>query len=98
MGATAAENLVAAPEERKVHSTVPTFWSDQYDVKIKSAGFLAGADGFEIVDEDIEKPSLVAEGHSGGTLTGAIVFNKNRKIIEYQRQLAELHEKNGVAA
>ena len=97
MGAAAAENLIADPAERKPHVTVPTFWSDQYDVKIKSAGFLQAADAIKIVDEDPERPSLVAEGHQGDRLAGAIVFNKNRKIIDYQRELAELHEKSVAA-
>ena len=57
-------------------------------MKIKSAGFLQAADRIEVVEEDPERPSLVAEAHKGDLLTGAIVFNKNRKIIEYQRQLA----------
>ena len=41
------------------------------------------------MEEDPERPSLVAEAHKGDLLTGAIVFNKNRKIIEYQRRLAQ---------
>ena len=88
MGATAAKNLVAEPGAREPHVTVPTFWSDQYHVKIKSAGFLGAADRIEVIEEDTEKPSLVAEAHKGDLLTGAIVFNKNRRIIDYQRQLA----------
>jgi NADPH-dependent 2,4-dienoyl-CoA reductase/sulfur reductase-like enzyme len=88
MGAIAAKNLIAASGEREPHTSVPTFWSDQYDVKIKSAGFLQAADRIEVIEEDPEKPSLVAEAHKGDLLTGAIVFNKNRRIIDYQRQLA----------
>ena len=89
MGTVAAKNLIADPGERMPHIAVPTFWSDQYHVKIKSAGFLGAADRIEIVEEDTEKPSLVAEAHRGDLLTGAIVFNKNRRIIDYQRQLAQ---------
>jgi NADPH-dependent 2,4-dienoyl-CoA reductase/sulfur reductase-like enzyme len=89
MGTIAAKNLIAGPSEREAHFAVPTFWSDQYDVKIKSAGFLQAADRIEIVEEDPERPSLIAEAHKGDLLTGAIVFNKNRKIIDYQRLLAE---------
>jgi len=85
MGARAAANLIG---ERQPFAPVPTFWSDQYDVKIKSAGLLSAADRFEIVDEDPERPSLVAEARRGDLLVGAIVFNKNKAIIGYQRQLA----------
>lgn len=88
MAAVAAKNLIAAPEDRVPFATVPTFWSDQYDVKMKSAGLLAVADRFVVVEEDAEKPSLVVEALRGDELVGAIVFNKNKAIIGYQRRLA----------
>jgi 3-phenylpropionate/trans-cinnamate dioxygenase ferredoxin reductase subunit len=87
MGATAARNLLSAPASREVFVAVPTFWSDQYDVKIKSAGLLKLADEYKVVEEDPERPSLVVEAYREGELIGAIVFNKNRSIIQYQRQL-----------
>jgi 3-phenylpropionate/trans-cinnamate dioxygenase ferredoxin reductase subunit len=89
MGAVAAANLLADPDSREVFAAVPTFWSDQYDVKIKSAGLLGIADSYKIVEEDEEKPSLVAEAHKDGELVGAVVFNRNRQIIEYQRKLRD---------
>ncbi|WP_354698564.1 FAD/NAD(P)-binding oxidoreductase [Paraconexibacter sp. AEG42_29] len=88
MAATAATNLLADPGGRASFATVPTFWSDQYSVKMKSAGLLAVADRFEVVEEDTEKPSLVVEAFRGQELIGAIVFNKNKAIIGYQRALA----------
>jgi 3-phenylpropionate/trans-cinnamate dioxygenase ferredoxin reductase subunit len=89
MGATAATNLLKGPDEREVFAAVPTFWSDQYDVKIKSAGLLSIADQHRVVEEDPERPSLVVEAYSGDELIGAVVFNRNRTIIGYQRQLAD---------
>ncbi len=88
MAVTAAHNLLASPEARRRHDVVPTFWSDQYGVKIKSAGYIAGADAYEVVAEDEQRCSLVVEAFRSGRLVGAIVFNKNKTIIEYQRQLA----------
>jgi 3-phenylpropionate/trans-cinnamate dioxygenase ferredoxin reductase subunit len=89
MGATAAVNLLKSPDVREVFAAVPTFWSDQYDVKIKSAGLLSLADSYTVVDEDPERPSLVVEAHRQGELVGAVVFNRNRTIIDYQRRLAQ---------
>jgi 3-phenylpropionate/trans-cinnamate dioxygenase ferredoxin reductase subunit len=88
MADTAAANLLSDAESRLTYRAVPTFWSDQYDVKIKSAGLLAVADSFVVVDEDAERRALVVEAHRDGALVGAIVFNKNRTIIQYQRKLA----------
>ena len=89
MGAVAATNLLKGPDMREPFVAVPTFWSDQYDVKIKAAGLPGIADGWRVVEEDPERPSLVVEAVRGDELVGAVVFNRNRTIIGYQRQLAE---------
>jgi 3-phenylpropionate/trans-cinnamate dioxygenase ferredoxin reductase component len=87
MGAIAAANLLAAGDGPTSFAAVPTFWSDQYDVKIKSAGLLGGADSYEIVEDDPERRALVVEAYRDGRLVGAIAFNRNRTIIDYQRRL-----------
>jgi 3-phenylpropionate/trans-cinnamate dioxygenase ferredoxin reductase subunit len=88
MGAIAAANLVAGGDGCTSFAAVPTFWSDQYDVKIKSAGLLAAADSYEVIEDDPERPALVVEARREGELVGAIAFNRNRTIIDYQRRLA----------
>jgi 3-phenylpropionate/trans-cinnamate dioxygenase ferredoxin reductase component len=91
MGQVAAANLLHHADAPRSFASVPTFWSDQYDVKIKSAGLLSAADRYEIVEEDPEKHSLVMEAYRGDELVGAVAFNRNKSIIEYQRRLqAEL--------
>jgi NADPH-dependent 2,4-dienoyl-CoA reductase/sulfur reductase-like enzyme len=87
MGAIAAANLIADGDAPASFTAVPTFWSDQYDVKIKSAGLLGAADSYAVVEDDPERPALVVEAHREGRLVGAIAFNRNRTIIDYQRQL-----------
>jgi NADPH-dependent 2,4-dienoyl-CoA reductase/sulfur reductase-like enzyme len=90
MADLAARNLGTEPSLRATMAalaSVPTFWSDQYNVKIKSAGFLRAADRWTIVSEDPEKPSLLVEGHRGDELVGAVAFNMNRSIINYHRSL-----------
>ncbi len=91
MADLAARNLLLGVAERSPMASlasVPTFWSDQYDVKIKSAGFLRAADRWTIVSEDPERPSLLVEGHRGDELVGAVAFNMNRSIISYHRTLS----------
>lgn len=87
MGAAAATNLIARPGDRAPFVPVPTFWSDQYDVKIRSAGFVQHADSFTVVEDDPQARSLVVEAHSHGRLIGALTFNRVRQIVEYQREL-----------
>lgn len=87
---TAALNLVARDDgDRSRFLTVPTFWSDQYGVKIKSAGLLQAADEFDVVEEDAEKRRLVVEAKRDGELIGVVVFNKNKAFADYQRQLKD---------
>ena len=88
MGLTAARNLLAAPGDRRPFAALPTFWSDQYDVKIKSCGFLGHADRFTVVDEDPDANALVVEACREDQLVGALTFNRNRTLLEYQRRLA----------
>lgn len=89
MGKVAAANLLVAPSDRKPFAPVPTFWSDQYDVKIRSAGLIGEANRFSIVDEDPASASVVVEAHRDRELVGAVALNGNRAIAEYQRKLAE---------
>ncbi|MEJ8279439.1 NAD(P)/FAD-dependent oxidoreductase [Pseudonocardia spirodelae] len=85
----AARNLLAAPDRPAVPVTsVPSVWSDQYDTKIKTAGDLRGATEFVVIEEDPERPALVVEARRDGELVGAVVFNRNRSMIGYQRTLA----------
>lgn len=88
MGTLAATNLLRPRELRQPFVAVPTFWSDQYDVKIKSVGLLAGADSYRVVEDDPVRPTLIVEAYRQAEMVGAIAFNRPRAIIEYQRQLA----------
>ena len=91
MADCAAANLLAEPAERRPLNSVPAFWSDQYNVKIKSAGYLRAADRFTVVSEDwdnAEKPSLLVEALRGDEVVGAIAMNMNKAILGYQRSLA----------
>lgn len=91
MADCAAANLMAEEGARKPLVSVPAFWSDQYDVKIKSAGYLRAADRFDVVSEDLgdaEKPKLLVEALRGDEVVGAIAMNMNKAILGYQRSLA----------
>lgn len=88
MGDAAATNALRPHADRGAIRSVPAFWSDQYDVKIKSAGFLRGAEALTLVSEDADKPALLIEASRDGEVVGAIAFNMNRAMIGYQRDLA----------
>ncbi|MGQ4600631.1 FAD-dependent oxidoreductase [Nocardia sp. R6R-6] len=68
--------------------SVPSFWSDQYDLKIKSVGLLRAADEFTVIEDRPSKRAILIEGRRRGTPIAAIAFNMNRAIVRYQRELA----------
>ncbi|HET9104207.1 MAG TPA: FAD/NAD(P)-binding oxidoreductase [Solirubrobacteraceae bacterium] len=93
MAIAAAANLLRAPADREPFSPVPTFWSDQYEVKIKSAGLFGLADRQVVVEEETADTGagwrLVLEGHRGEQLVGAVTFNRNRSFIDYRRRIEQ---------
>lgn len=89
MAYVAAANLLvsASGDEHHALESVPSFWSDQYDQHIKSAGNLARATRSEVIEE--QDGRLVAEYHDGAGLVGAVTFNHTRAVIGYRRRLTE---------
>jgi NADPH-dependent 2,4-dienoyl-CoA reductase/sulfur reductase-like enzyme len=86
-GVAAAANLLAAPEERTPYEPVPSFWSDQYDVKVQSVGFPEAGE-LRVVEGSLEERRFVAAAARRGRLTGAVAFNSARRIPWYRRQVA----------
>ncbi|KAF0957005.1 NAD(P)/FAD-dependent oxidoreductase [Rhodococcus sp. T7] len=82
-----AANLVVDHPGRAPLVSVPAFWSDQYDVKIKSVGYLRAADELVVVAQDADRNSLVVEARRGSEVVGAIGFNATKAVLGYQRAL-----------
>ena len=86
MAIRAATNLVT-PEPRP-HRPVLTFWSDQYDVKIRAAGLIGAVTDWTVVDDVPEQGQLVVDGHRAGRLVGAVTFNSAPEHLRHRRELA----------
>lgn len=89
MARAAVETLLAGDGEAPVYESVPFFWSDQYDLKIQSAGRLAGADESEVVHGSLAERNFLKLYGRKGRLVGALAFNQPRKLIGYRRKLRE---------
>jgi NADPH-dependent 2,4-dienoyl-CoA reductase/sulfur reductase-like enzyme len=87
MARAGACNLLVGREAAARYEPIPSFWSDQYDVKIKSLGFLRQATSFAVVEEDTDRRRLVVEALRGEQLVGVILFNRNRALVDYQQRL-----------
>ena len=104
MAIAAAGNLLAAPGDRVPYTTVPSFWSDQYDVKLQSVGFPARAERVQVVEGAIADRRFVAACERHGRAIGAIMWNMPRRMPAYRRalhdapSLGELQERVAQAA
>src|SRR5439155_17808101 len=88
MAMRAAGNLLLAPPERRPHASVLTFWSDQYDVKIRAAGFVERATAWSVVRDEPESGQVVAEGRRDARLVAAVTFNSSADHVRHRRALA----------
>jgi NADPH-dependent 2,4-dienoyl-CoA reductase/sulfur reductase-like enzyme len=97
-GGAAARNLLAAPADRTPYTAVPSFWSDQYDVKIQAVGLAARAERARVLEASPEGDRLVLGGERDGRLVAVIGFNAARRLPFYRRQLAAMPPFEDVAA
>jgi NADPH-dependent 2,4-dienoyl-CoA reductase/sulfur reductase-like enzyme len=88
--AVAAGNLLAdGMDELVPYEPVPSFWSDQYDVKIQSVGFPHLADPEPEIDGSLDELRFVAVAMRDRGLVGAVGFNRAGKIARFRRSLAD---------
>jgi 3-phenylpropionate/trans-cinnamate dioxygenase ferredoxin reductase subunit len=85
----AAANMLAAPDERVIFDAVPSFWSDQYDVKIQAVGLPGRAARFAVAEGSVEDGRFVAVGERSGRVVAAVGWNAARRIPWYRRVIGE---------
>jgi NADPH-dependent 2,4-dienoyl-CoA reductase/sulfur reductase-like enzyme len=86
----AATNLLAEGAEGFVrYEPVPSFWSDQHEVRIQGIGFPHLADRAEEVEGAVEANRFVTVATRGGRIVGAVAFGRPGRIAAYRVALAE---------
>lgn len=83
----AAAATLLATDAPAPYASVPFFWSDQYDLKIQSAGYLVGADQSKVVNGSLEEGRFLKLYGRDGRWVGALAFNEPRRLIKCRRQL-----------
>ena len=89
MALVEASNLVVDPAERVAYTTVPSFWSDQYDVKLQSVGFPARGERVHVVEGSVAERRFVAACERHDRVVGAIMWNMPRRMPAYRRLIAD---------
>ncbi|MFI6458170.1 NAD(P)/FAD-dependent oxidoreductase [Streptosporangium amethystogenes] len=84
----AAHNMVSSPTDRWPHLSMPTFWSMQFGVNIKSVGVPVMADEIVVTQGSVEERRFVAAYGYRGRVIAAVSFD-NAKWLDHYRQLIE---------
>ena len=88
-GTQAGRNAVLPPSERRDHTAIPSFWSDQHDTRIQSLGLPHIAHRHEIVEETSNRAGLVAVCERDGRLVGVVGFNAARRLPAYRARIGQ---------
>jgi NADPH-dependent 2,4-dienoyl-CoA reductase/sulfur reductase-like enzyme len=87
-GVHAAEHALAGPGTYASFSSVPYFWSDQYDRKIQFIGRARPHDEMVIVDGSLADRRLTALYRRGDRVVACLAVNQPRALIKYRKLLA----------
>jgi NADPH-dependent 2,4-dienoyl-CoA reductase/sulfur reductase-like enzyme len=86
-GAAAARTLLAGADA-PVFTPVPTFWSDQYDVKIQFGGVSAPGADVRIVAGGVRDRRFVALYGMADRLVGVCAFRRAAQFVRYTELIA----------
>nr|WP_211221545.1 FAD-dependent oxidoreductase [Ktedonobacter racemifer] len=80
----AAHNMVCAPWERRGHRHIPSFWSNQFGLNIKSVGLPTLADEVVVTQGSVSERRFVAVYGHKGRVVAALAVNMPRGLDVYE--------------
>ncbi|WP_280508545.1 NAD(P)/FAD-dependent oxidoreductase [Nocardia flavorosea] len=86
--ATLMHDLAGAPPSGSAFTPLPSFWSDQADLRLQSFGSLAVADRAEVLEGDLESEAVVGY-FRGAALTGVLLLGLPKKAVAARRMVLE---------
>lgn len=69
---------------------VPSFWSDQFGLKLQGVGFTGLADSVAVVEGSLDEQTWVAEYRRCDKVVAAVVAGRAKPLLAYRRQLAKI--------
>ena len=85
MAMAVAANILD-PQAPRDFDPVLYFWSDQYDLRIQSVGYLRGHEEIDIVYGDLDGPAFVAAYRTGDRLAGVLAVGASPRVLRPWRQ------------
>ena len=86
-----ADTVAAAllGQEDPAHEIVPSFWSDQFGLRIRSVGLPMLAERTEVHEHDPVRSRLEATYHRGGRIVGALTVNRASRLAAHRRRIVD---------
>ena len=88
-GTRAAENLLGGKVAAKAFDEVPSFWSDQFGIKIQMVGLSTAADEFRVVAGSTGERKFLGFYRRGDGLAAVVGFKQARRVMETGGWLVE---------
>jgi NADPH-dependent 2,4-dienoyl-CoA reductase/sulfur reductase-like enzyme len=88
-GVAAARTLVAlaAGDEPPAYSSMPSFWSDHFGIRLQSVGLPRLADRFEVTAGSTEEGVFCAEAYAGDVLVAGVTYGMVRQLLPIKMRL-----------
>ncbi|MGW4066076.1 NAD(P)/FAD-dependent oxidoreductase [Nocardia grenadensis] len=86
--ATLMHDLADAPPSSSAFTPLPSFWSDQADLRLQSFGSLAVAERAELLEGDLDGGAVVGY-YRGAALTGVLLLGFPKKAVSARRMVLE---------
>jgi NADPH-dependent 2,4-dienoyl-CoA reductase/sulfur reductase-like enzyme len=83
-GSVAGRNSVVAVHEREPYAGIPSFWSDQYGIRIQALGLPHLGRRHHVVEESADGVRLVAVAERNGRTVGVVAFEGARRLPFYR--------------
>jgi len=87
-GVHVAGQLLGGQNAATDFSSVPYFWSDQYDRKIQFVGRARPHDEMIVVDGSVDERRLTALYRRGDQMVACLTVNQPKALIKYRKLLA----------
>lgn len=84
----AAHNMVCDETDRRPHLLIPSFWSAQFGVNIKSVGVPSFGDEIVFTQGSVKERRFAAAYGRRGRIVGAVTFNHAKWLQYYGAQIA----------
>ena len=86
-GATLGRHLIGAGPDDTPFAPLPSFWSDQHDLRLQSYGAVALGDDVRVLEGDLHDEVAVGY-HRDGRLTGVVLVGLGHRHPHYRALVA----------